>query len=180
MTLFDFVNALALQLADLTREQVELFNVNYPGGSPSLFEDLDGQIYGTAYNAVAADADIGDKANSLGMRYVDATDCAGFSVPAVCPILYQVAGAENEFVFASVVVGGLWSLAPYTPPIFNPNDVVVTQESARYNLIPQAPGAFNLPFNLILDPLRKNHSTVGDASVSGGVLNAIQQLQPVN
>jgi hypothetical protein len=196
-TLFDFVNQLAPQLADLTRDQVELFNGNYPGGLPSLFEDVDGQIYGTAYNAVAADGDIGDKTNSLGMRYVDATDCAGFPVPAVCPLLYQVAGAENEFTFAAqLTLTGLWTLGPYVAPIFNPNDVVVTQQSARYNLIPQAPGAFNLPFNLILDPVRKNHSTVGDACVSGGaaffdltgapcrttmgVLNAIQQLQPVN
>ncbi|MGA3188765.1 MAG: hypothetical protein ABSF22_16805 [Bryobacteraceae bacterium] len=187
---------MALQLVDLTREQVELFNGNYPGGSPAAFEDVDGTTYPTVYQAAAADADIGDKINSLGMRFVDATDCAGFSEPTVvCQVLYQVAGGENEAVFAALVFNGLLSLAPYVPPTFNPNDLVVTQQSARYNVFPQTPGAFNFPFNLILDPLRKNHSTVGDACVSGGaaffdvtgaqcttmtgVLNAIQQIQPV-
>jgi len=38
----------------------------------------------------------------------------------------------------------------------------------------------NYPFVPILDPVRKNHSTIGDASVASGVLGAILSIQPVH
>jgi hypothetical protein len=55
------------------------------------------------------------------------------------------------------------------------NDLVVTQKSANRAL--QFGDVF-IP-TLILDPWRKNHSTVGDAATGTGVLGAIRQIQPV-
>jgi pimeloyl-ACP methyl ester carboxylesterase len=168
------------QISDLTRGAVERFN-SQVGGPPDSFEDVDGSVYDIYYHAVAADADIGDKQDSMGNRYVDSTDCAGMKIFGaqldvhVCQALYWIMAHEDNLYAAST------SLNP------NFNDMVVTQNSAGVlNLV--SPPASNPPLVVVVDPTRKNHSTVGDSCVSSGigtsctaglgVLGAIQQIQP--
>jgi hypothetical protein len=150
-------------------------------------------LYPIQYRTVAADADIGDKTGSLG-RYVDATDCAGMSIFGMamptpfCSGLYRIAGIED--LLYALFSGGFF-FSPQSVG-FDLNDMVVTQNSARSPRFPPAisPIVPNpLPWVRMFDPLRKNHSTVGDSCVAGGgvapcttgmgVLGAIQAIQPI-
>jgi pimeloyl-ACP methyl ester carboxylesterase len=168
------------QITDLTRAAVEGFN-SQTGEPPDSFEDIDGSTFNIYYRAVAADADIGDKTDASGNRYVDATDCAGMSVfgnqinANACKALYQILGNEDN----------LYNLSSSLP--FDLNDMLVTQNSAKVLNYVDGSTPYSVPL-LVLDPLRKNHSTVGDSSVScggascttgSGVLGVIQQIQPV-
>jgi hypothetical protein len=172
----------AAEVGDLSLDAVATFNRRY-SMLPPMFRDTDGTAYGTEYRAVAADADIGDK-TFLGIRYLDAFDLGGLpflpsgpSRVAVANVLYRLVGAQT--VYEAIRNNGVIRLPPFGVPFqFDLNDIVVTQTSA------QGPDAFS-PFIQILDPLRKNHSTVGDASVAGsaspltGVLGEIRRIQPV-
>jgi uncharacterized repeat protein (TIGR03803 family) len=124
-----------------------------------------------------------------GNRYVDSTDCAGMSVfntqllTVSCKALYWMLGNEDNF----------YSTPPFSfsncpsPFSFDCNDLVVTQKSAFALDYVDNSTAYSYP-TVILNPVRKNHSTVGDSCVSGGgascttgsgVLGAIRQLQPM-
>ena len=179
------------QITDLTRSAVEGENREL-GDTPNSFQDVDGTVYNIFYRAVAADADIGDKTNASGSRYVDSTDCAGMSIAGIqlnvniCQVLYWLMGNEDNFYgTASVPALGCGSSSPG----FDCNDLVVTQSSASVLNYGGSPLSFPI---VVLNPIRKNHSTVGDSCVSGGVahngvsctsgsgvLGVIQQLQPV-
>jgi len=169
------------QITDLTRGAVE--NINAELGDPPLeFIDVDGTIYTIYKGAVAADADIGDKVNASGNRYIDSTDCAGMSVFGVqldvhaCQAMYWIMGHEDNLYAAS------------TSYDFDYNDLVVTQNSASVLNYVNSSTPYNVPIR-ILDPIRKNHQTVGDSCVSGGtgtgctsgsgVLGVIQRIFPV-
>ena len=184
-----FVGTDIPQISDLTRDQVGQFNLQTVD-PPSSFKDVDGMVYNIAYSSVAADADIGDKTNSHGTRYVDSTDCAGMDEPTLlCGVLYGIVGSE-DYLYAVLSGNVFASPSSFT---FDLNDMVVTQNSARAAQIPPFVSVQNGPLNpypwaLTFDPLRKNHATVGDSCVSGGgascttgsgVLGVIQQIQPM-
>jgi hypothetical protein len=168
----DSMSALYSQVFDLTPEAVGQFNRAYPR-SPAGFRDADGTDKVTAYRMVAADADIGDKVNGFGLRFVDSTDVAGFSYPVLGPFLYAYLGDETEFL----------QVNPFDFPtsVFQQNDLVVTSNSARY--LGTGPGSF---VEILLNT-EKNHTTVGDSSVAGsplgsgtGVLGELRRIQPVH
>jgi pimeloyl-ACP methyl ester carboxylesterase len=108
------------QITDLTRDEVEIENseLNAP---PDSFEDTDGTVYYIFYGAVAADADIGDKQDTSGNRYVDSTDCAGMwalGFPLnvnVCKALYWLMGNEG---FLSDATASLSSRLSFLIPYF--------------------------------------------------------------
>jgi hypothetical protein len=97
------------------------------------------------------------------------------ALPArVCNVMYQIVGQEDN----------IYAVSSALP--FDRNDMVVTQNSASVlNLI--SPPASNFPLVVVVDPTRKNHSTVGDSCISSGigascttgtgVLGVIQQIQ---
>jgi hypothetical protein len=191
------LSSLFKQVTDVTREAMDGpngFNRNYPG-VPSQFKDIDERVYQTVYRSVAADADQGEK---MGLYFIgstspsrmldsnDITQMDGFLGPQLgwldqANALYRVVGSEN--MFPAVLNGGRFRLPSVNPfGAFALNDLVVTINSARYS----TSASFNYPFVPILDPVRKNHSTVGDATIAGsaasmtGVLGEIRRIQPIN
>ena len=95
-----------------------------------------------------------------------------------------------------IPVGGLLTALLFSPNSFTLNDVIVSQESAILYAPVDTADYFTFTNNVILTPLRKNHSTVGDACVAGGsaffsqtgapcttgtgVIGAIQAIEPVH
>ena|SRR5579862_2516796 len=100
--------------------------------------------------------------------------------------LYRIVGNEDSFYGTSPFS---FSTCASLSAAFDCNDMAVTQNSAfALNHVDNST-PYTFPI-VILDPLRKNHSTVGDSCVSGGisssggscttgsgVLGVIQQLQ---
>jgi hypothetical protein len=184
------------QIHDLGREGTAAFNLSAPV-PPTRFKDVDGTVFPTEYLFVAADANIGDKTNAIGQRVLDIGDITGLDfLPPAYPVnvgiaqtMYDLNGGAN--VFNGTLYNGILQIPQFGPSAFLLNDVVVTQVSALY-----VPSGMTVYW--ILDPLRKNHSTVGDRCVAAGrpehcttpgtqaaigwqgVLGAIRQIQPVN
>jgi pimeloyl-ACP methyl ester carboxylesterase len=176
-----------IQIGDLTRAAVQNFNTQ-TGDPPDSFVDVDGTRYYTAYRSVGADADIGDEVNAFtSQREVDSADCAGMTfvfgaaLPvSACNAMYTILGNDDNFYASS-------SQSRFP---FDPNDLVVSTNSALAPQFPYVPGfaANQTSFFPIFVGLKKNHSTVGDSCVSGGgsgvgcitgagVLGEIRQIQ---
>jgi hypothetical protein len=106
-----------------------------------------------------------------------------------CSVFYNIGGQEQNVPI--IPVGGLLTALLFSPNSFSLNDVVVSQNAP----VDTADSSYYLTSNVILSPLRKNHSTVGDACVAGGsaffsltgapcttgtgVIGAIQAIEPV-